>query len=159
MNDENLNSPVDINDINKLADIDITYDNKIESLRKELSDCFEIDSNMLEEENIKTISRLHLWLSRLAVESIILKKAQRKRQLIYSSLHEEFRTGQRGQITLTDKGIDTWIQKNSQYQKYNSIYEYQQVVVDYIKDICWALKNTKMTALKNINDIKRYELG
>ncbi len=139
--------------------LDTEYEKRLDALKQELSNCFDIDPDRLEDENIRTISNLHLWLSRLAVEKQALKQLLRSRQLRYSQLHEEFRTGKRGAITLTDKGIDVWIQRDSRYQYLSSYCDQQEVLVDYINDICWALKNSKMTALKNLQDIKRLELG
>lgn len=157
MSDED--SITDDNIDKKIQDLDDNYDARLQELKEELSDCFEIDSNRLEDENMKTVSRLHLWLTRLAEENLLLKKMQRKKQLTYTTLYELVRTGKNGHIALTDKGIDYQIQKMSTYRHMASMVDQQEVITEYISNICWALKQTKMSALKNISDSKRMELG
>jgi hypothetical protein len=140
-----------------LENMESVYETKIEEIKKELEDVFTIDEFNLVEENMKTVSRLHLWLSRLVVEKRKLLKIKRKRDDIYSKLYEDFRTGKRGVVSLTEKGIDARINLDGTYKRYNAICEEQENVVYYIDQLCWALKQSKMNALKNILDSKRIE--
>jgi hypothetical protein len=140
-----------------IKDLTEKYDEKLSDLQKELSDVFEIDQYSLVEENMKTISRLHLWIGRLAIERRSLLKIKRKRDITFSKLYEDFREGKRGHITLNNNGIEAYINRIPEFQKWDSWFNEQQIIVDYIDQICWALKQTKMSALKNIQDSKKLE--
>ena len=142
-----------------LEKISESYDARIAKIHEELEDIFTIDQFQLVEENMKTVSKLHYWISKLAIERRVLLKLKRKRDSLYSQLYEDYREGKngKGHISLTKDGIEAYITKDSQFQRWDSIYQEQNNIVDYIDQICWALKQTKMTALKNIQESKRIE--
>jgi len=142
-----------------LEKISESYDARIAKIHEELEDIFTIDQFQLVEENMKTVSKLHYWISKLAIERRVLIKLKRKRDSLYSQLYEDYREGKngKGHISLTKDGIEAYITKDSQFQRWDSIYQEQANIVDYIDQICWALKQTKMTALKNIQESKRIE--
>jgi hypothetical protein len=154
---ESVDGKVSIDDI--LEKINERYDARIEAISNELEDIFVIDQYNLVEENMKTVSKLHYWISKMAIERRILIKLKRKRDSVYSKLYEDYREGKngKGHITLTRDGIDAYINKDPQFQRWDSIYQEQNNIVEYIDQICWALKQTKMSALKNIQDSKRIE--
>jgi hypothetical protein len=143
----------------KLSNITLNYDKKIEEIHSAIEDVFNIDQYNLVDENMKTVSKLHYWISKKAVEQRLLNKITRKRNYVYSSLYEDYREGKngRGNITLSKDGIEAYVTKNSEYIYWNTLSEEQKNIVEYIDQICWALKQTKMTALKNIQEAKRIE--
>lgn len=143
----------------KLKNISDTYEQKLNEIHQELENVFTIDQFSLVDENMKTVSKLHYWISKKAIEQRLLIKISRKRNYVYSSLYEDFREGKngRGNITLNKDGIEAYVTKNSEYIYWNTLMSEQQNIVDYIDQICWALKQTKMQALKNIQESKRVE--
>jgi hypothetical protein len=143
----------------KLDNIETTYEKKLEEIQNELEDTFNIKHEYLIDENIKTVSKLHYWITKHAYERRFLVKISRKRNYVYSSLYEDYREGKngRGNITLNKDGIEAYVTKNSEYIYWNSLMEEQKNIVDYIDQICWALKQTKMQALKNIQEQQRVE--
>lgn len=151
------NANESIDDI--LQKISDKYDERIEKIHEELEDIFTIDQFRLVDENMKTVSKLHYWISKLAIERRILIKMKRRRDCLYSQLYEDIREGKngKGHITLNKDGIEAYITKDSQFQRWDSMYQEQVNMVDYIDQICWALKQTKMQALKNIQESKRVE--
>lgn len=142
-----------------LENISDKYDKRISTIHEELEDIFTIDQYQLVDENIKTVSKLHYWISKLAVERRILLKMKRKRDSLFSQLYEDYREGKngKGHISLTKDGIEAYINKDTTFQKWDSMYQEQNNIVEYIDQICWALKQTKMQALKNIQESKRVE--
>jgi hypothetical protein len=143
-----------------IVEIDDKYNENLEKLQEELSSAFEIDQFSLVDENMKTVSNLHLWISRHAKEQRVLLKIKRKRDLVYSELFQLYREGKKGHITHYNKeSIEAYVTRESEYQKWESYLGEQTILVEYINEICWALKQTKMTALKNIQDAKKLELG
>jgi hypothetical protein len=145
--------------INTIKNINESYEDKITEIHQELEDVFKIDQFQLVEENMKTVSKLHYWISKLAVERRLLIKISRKRNFTFSKLYEDYREGKNGKgfVTLTKDGIEAYIRKDSEYIYWDSMMQEQQNITDYIDQICWALKQTKMTALKNIQESKRIE--
>jgi len=151
----NVNESIDVI-LQKISD---KYDERIDKIHEELEDIFTIDQYRLVDENMKTVSKLHYWISKLAIERRILIKMKRQRDCLYSKLYEDYREGKngKGHITLNKDGIEAYITKDSQFQRWDSMYQEQANMVDYIDQICWALKQTKMQALKNIAESKRVE--
>lgn len=143
----------------KLDNIETTYEKKLEEIQNELEGIFNIDQFNLVEENMKTVSKLHYWITKHAYEQRFFVKISRKRNYVYSCLYEDYREGKngRGNITLNKDGIEAYVTKNSEYIYWNSLMEEQRNIVEYIDQICWALKQTKMQALKNIQESKRVE--
>jgi hypothetical protein len=162
---ENLNAIIPEQPISSiiqvLKDASKTYEDKITEIHDELEQIFIIDHERLVDENIKTVSRLHYWISKKAVESRLLLKIKRKRNFVYSCLYEDYREGKngRGNVTLSKDGIEAYVTKNSEYIRWNNLMEEQEIIVEYIDQLCWALKQTKMQALKNIQDSKKLETG
>lgn len=143
-----------------IKEIDDKYNEKLHELQKELSAAFDIDQYSLVDENMKTVSNLHLWISRHATEQRVLLKIKRKRDLVFSELFQLYREGKKGHITHYNKeSIEAYVNKEPEYQKWESYLNEQSIIVNYINEICWALKQTKMSALKNIQDSKKLELG
>lgn len=140
-----------------LEDICDKYAERMKEIQTELADIFSIDEFNLVNENMKTVSKLHYWISKNAIEKRILLKIKRKRDSIYSELFYEYRTGKKGAITLTNDGINSFINREPSYQKWDTLVNEQTILVEYIEQICWALKQTKMAALRNIQESKKIE--
>jgi hypothetical protein len=155
LSDESLNDQKELQEF--LDNLETAYATKLDEIKNEVEDVFNIDDNNLVEENMRTVSRLHLWITRHAIERRKLLGLRRKRDDIYSKLHKDYREGKGGVVSLTDKGIDARINLNGTYKRFNALFEEQENIVAFIDQICWALKQTKMNALKNIQDSKRIE--
>jgi hypothetical protein len=155
LNDEPVNEQKEVQEF--LDNLETAYANKLDEIKNEVEDVFTIDDNNLVEENMRTVSRLHLWITRHAIEKRKLLSLRRKRDDVYSKLHKHYREGKGGVVSLTDKGIDARINLDGTYKRFNALFEEQENIVEFIEQICWALKQTKMSALRNIQESKRIE--
>ena len=139
-----------------LDDIDDEYEEKLNKIREDLDDSFQINQRNLDTEVMKTISKLHYYNSILSEEKLQLKKIIRKKNEIYGKLYEKYRFNYDMKL---DKGeISHWIERNPLWQKINNYYESHKELCDFIERTLKSFQN-KSFAIKNLIDLKRIELG
>jgi hypothetical protein len=142
----------------KLEKIEVTFDNKIEEINSEMEEVFNIDKDHLDSCYMLTVSKLHYWNSKLADETRFLQKISRTKSSCYSRLYQGYREGRIGHISMNNKNeIEAYIYKHSEYVYWENLYDEQKILVDYINNMCWALKNTQIQAIRGIQDFQKRE--
>jgi hypothetical protein len=134
-----------------LEEIDDKFETSLDDLKNEIKSSFEIDEFSLVEENMKTISKMHFYVSKLAEEKKIGVRIERIRMKKHGELYEKYKTGA---MALSKYEIEEWINKNPDYQIVFTYSEQQKIIIDYLTRLVESLKQ-KLYALKNIQEMKK----
>lgn len=138
-------------------ELDEKFDEKLNKLKQETEDSFKIDETDLSGELTKAIYKIHVYLTKLMEERILLNRISRKRDDVHGEVYGRLKKGE--QIRFDSKGeVEEWINRNPKWIKINTWYENQKVICDLYSGILDGLKQ-KQWALRNKTDLKKLELG
>lgn len=140
-----------------LDDLDERYNAKFSEIKEEIETIFVVDQNALADETVRHISKLHFYNSRLSEEKVMLFKIKRKMDEIHGELYEKYRFNNSFKVT-TKGEVDEWINRDVRWQKINTRYENQKILVDHYSRVVDAIRE-KGYMIKNLIDLKKIELG
>jgi hypothetical protein len=140
-----------------LDELDDRYEEKFNQIKKEIEEVFKVDQFALAEEAIKHISKMHFYNSRLSEEKVMLMKIKRKLDEVHGELYEKYRFNNSFKIS-TKGEVDEWINRDIRWQKINTRYENQKIMVDYYTRVVESIRD-KSYMIKNLIDLKKIELG
>lgn len=140
-----------------LDELDERYNAKFSEIKEEIETIFVVDQNALADETVRHISKLHFYNSRLSEEKVMLFKIKRKMDEIHGELYEKYRFNNSFKVT-TKGEVDEWINRDVRWQKINTRYENQKILVDHYSRVVDAIRE-KGYMIKNLIDLKKIELG
>jgi hypothetical protein len=140
-----------------LDELDERYNAKFTEIKEEIETIFVVDQNALADETVRHISKLHFYNSRLSEEKVMLFKIKRKMDEIHGELYEKYRFNNSFKVT-TKGEVDEWINRDVRWQKINTRYENQKILVDHYSRVVDAIRE-KGYMIKNLIDLKKIELG
>jgi len=140
-----------------LDELDDRYNKKFAEIKAEIETFFVVNEFELAAEAIKHISKMHLYNSRLSEEKLMLVKIKRKMEEIHGELYEKYRFNNSFKVT-TKGEVDEWINRDIRWQKINTRYETQKIMVDHYARVVDSIRD-KGFMIKNLIDLKKIELG
>lgn len=141
----------------ELDEIDERYEEKYREIKKEIAEMFVVNEHELGAEAIRHISKMHHYNSRLSEEKIMLFKIKRKLDEVHGELFEKYRFNNHFKVT-TKGEVEEWINRDTRWQKINTRYEYQKIIVDGYARVVESIRE-KGYMIKNLIDLKKIELG
>lgn len=140
-----------------LDELDDRYNKKFAEIKAEIESFFVVNEFELAAESIKHISKMHLYNSRLSEEKLMLIKIKRKMEEIHGELYEKYRFNNSFKVT-TKGEVEEWINRDIRWQKINTRYETQKIMVDHYTRVVDSIRD-KGYMIKNLIDLKKIELG